>query len=450
MNKISQLFLGRILAETKLDSDRIKIRLVFNLSLIYLFVLLIPIPIYISIITVPQLAVSLFGISGALATLFTLKYFRSYVKASIVYCVIGFLSNFLSIIAYGNGKLDLVMFPWFIAHALFAFLTIGKRFGLGMLVAALFAGFSIQFIHTLPIWNIIKGTIPQNPYDVVSSNFMVFLFIYLIIDKFIQIHNNATQQALTSFHIEKEYLELQKENEINIRSGKQKEQFLANMSHEVRTPMNSIIGLTNLLLKSPNFNEKETKFLNAISINSKSLLSLINDILDFSKIDAGKFELSTNTFILQEMFDDIEQSFLFLIQEKNLNFSIELDKNIPKVIIADQVRINQVFTNLISNAIKFTDNGSIFVKVNLKQQLEDILIVECSVKDTGVGISKENHKKIFETFYQVQNSEEKKQIGTGLGLSIVKNIIEKMDGNIHVESEVNKGTEFIFQLQLAY
>jgi signal transduction histidine kinase len=450
VNKISQLFLGRILAETQLDSDRIKIRLVFNLSLIYLFVLLLPIPIYVSIISVPQLVVSLFGVSGALATLFTLKYSRSYVKASVVYCVIGFLSNFLSIIAYGNGKLDLVMFPWFIAHALFAFLTIGKRFGLGMLIATLFAGVSIQFIHTLPIWDVVKGTIPQNPFDVVSSNFLVFLFIYLIIDKFLQIHNNATHQALTSFHIEKEYLELQKENEVNIRTARQKEQFLANMSHEVRTPMNSIIGLTNLLLKSPNFNEKETKFLNAISINSKSLLNLINDILDFSKIDSGKFELSIKPFVLKDMFDDIEQSFLFLVQEKDLYFSIELDKNIPTIILADQVRLNQVFTNLISNAIKFTEKGGVSVTVNLKQQEEDYLLLECRVKDTGIGISQTNHTKIFETFYQVSNPEVKKQVGTGLGLSIVKNIIEKMNGTIYVESEVNKGSEFIFQLKVAY
>jgi signal transduction histidine kinase len=437
-----------LLSATNLESDRIKIKLVFNLSIIYFIVLVLPIPIYISIIDRVQLFVSLFGILGPISTIFVLRYKKSYFTASIVYCIIGFLSNFLSILVYGNGKLDLVMFPWFIAHALFAFLTIGKKFGVGMLLATLGVAFLVNNTSFISLFTPFLNSLPSNSYDVFFSIFLVFLFIYLVIEKFILIHNSAILSLQNENILQSKIGELNSKNEIALQSAKMKAQFFANMSHEIRTPMNSIIGFSNLLLKGDNLSEKQQRFLDAISINSKNLLHIINDVLDFSKIESGKLELSYYSFSLQNAIRKLEKSMSFLTQEKQIQLVSYLDANIPNEVVGDEVRIIQIFTNLLSNAIKFSSNSEIIIRIDIQKELEDKFVLACSVQDFGKGMTSEECEKIFESFYQVKNIGGVKQTGTGLGLAIVKQLVTKMNGTINAESEVGKGTTFYFQIEV--
>lgn len=438
-----------LLSATNLESDRIKIKLVFNLSIIYFIVLVLPIPIYISIIDRVQLFVSLFGILGPISTIFVLWYKKSYLTASIVYCIIGFFSNFLSILVYGNGKLDLVMFPWFIAHALFAFLTIGKKFGVGMLLATLGVVFLVNNTSFISLFTPFLNSLPSNSYDVFFSIFLVFLFIYLVIEKFILIHNSSILSLQNENILQSKIGELNNKNELAVQSAKLKEQFFANMSHEIRTPMNSMIGFSNLLLKGNDLTEKQKKFLDAISINSKNLLSIINDVLDFSKIEAGKLELNPHPFCLQETLHKVEKSMFFLANEKELQIVTYVDEKLPKEVKGDEIRIVQIFTNLISNAIKFSKNGEIIIRVAIEKELEDRYRLSCSVQDFGKGMSQEDTENIFESFFQIKNNLEAKQTGTGLGLAIVKELVHKMNGTIHAESEIGKGTIFYFQIEVS-
>jgi signal transduction histidine kinase/DNA-binding response OmpR family regulator len=253
----------------------------------------------------------------------------------------------------------------------------------------------------------------------------------------------------TNFELlEKENIELQKQKEIIEITSKQKELFLANMSHEIRTPMNAIIGLTNLLLKSNNLSEKENSFVQAVSLNSKNLLNIINDILDFSKIDSGKMEFHYDVFSLIETLENLHSSMSVLAQQNNNQLSIHWSENLPLLFSGDQSRINQVFTNLISNAIKFTKNGHVNVNVDVKERRGKTYVIACEVEDNGIGIASENISNIFDSFYQIHNPDLKKQIGTGLGLSIVKQLITLMHGQISVSSELTKGTTFYFTFEL--
>ncbi len=255
----------------------------------------------------------------------------------------------------------------------------------------------------------------------------------------------------TNFELlEKQNIDLQKQKEIIEITSKQKELFLANMSHEIRTPMNAIIGLTNLLLKSNNLTEKQKSFVEAVSLNSKNLLNIINDILDFSKIDSGKLDFHKSEFSLIETLDDLSKSMSVLAEENNNKLHIQWDSNIPSLFLGDHTRVNQIFTNLISNAIKFTKNGNIDIIVGVKEIKDKIYVIECEVKDTGIGISQENLSSIFDSFYQIHDPSIKKQIGTGLGLSIVKQLITLMNGQISVSSELTKGTKFTFTLELEF
>jgi len=225
-------------------------------------------------------------------------------------------------------------------------------------------------------------------------------------------------------------------------ANKAKSEFLANMSHEIRTPMNAIIGFTEILNKKIS-GEQEKKYLQSIMSSSKTLLRLINDILDLSKVEAGKMVMEYEHFDLRHAMEDIRSMFSAKASEKNINFELNLDKNIPPAIYLDEVRFRQVLINLVSNSVKFTDSGKVSVscfihKNNRKNKTMDL---EISVKDTGIGISASDLDHIFEAFSQ-HSGNIAKYGGTGLGLSITKNLTTMMNGSIQVNSEPGKGSEF--------
>lgn len=243
--------------------------------------------------------------------------------------------------------------------------------------------------------------------------------------------------------------ELEKAKEKVEKISQFKSEFLSNLSHEIRTPLNVIIGFADLL-ENAIFDKKQKEYIESIKSSSNNIVMLIDDILDISRIEAGKLNLQFKSVNLYEVMKDIRQMFAMKVAQKHLDLVTEIDKDIPRFLILDEIRVKQVLTNLLSNAIKYTDEGHI--KINI-QQVEkrsmlgseeiDIRIV---VEDSGVGIPDSEIDRLFEPFTQVKTRRVKGIRGHGLGLAITKSIVEMMDGNIKVESEVSKGTRFIIDI----
>jgi signal transduction histidine kinase/DNA-binding NarL/FixJ family response regulator len=229
-------------------------------------------------------------------------------------------------------------------------------------------------------------------------------------------------------------------------SQKIKDQFLANMSHEIRTPLNGIVGFLSIL-KETELNIEQLEYVNIIENSSEVLLKIINDILDFSKIQAGRFELEKHPFNCKEEMANIAKLFDGKAKEKNIDFVVDMDQTLPSCIMCDKIRMKQVVINLLSNAFKFTQDGKIVFQTTKLKETDDTVTIKYSIKDSGIGISVEQQKVIFDSFSQADISTTRKYGGTGLGLSIAKGIVELAGGKLLVKSEENKGSEFYFEIE---
>jgi len=219
------------------------------------------------------------------------------------------------------------------------------------------------------------------------------------------------------------------------------------MSHEIRTPMNAVIGFTHLLLQhDPRPDQLE--YLNILKFSSENLLVLINDILDFNKIEAGKLEFEEVDFNLSRLIDNIRLAQLQRAQEKNVKLKLMMDEDLPNAVIGDPIRLGQILTNLISNAVKFTKEGKVVISATLAEAQKDHTIIDFEVADTGIGIPPEKLDTIFESFTQASSDTTRKFGGSGLGLTISKRLLELMGSKITVKSEVDKGSVFSFSLRL--
>jgi CheY-like chemotaxis protein len=239
--------------------------------------------------------------------------------------------------------------------------------------------------------------------------------------------------------------EILKARELAENSMKVKEIFLANMSHEIRTPMNAILGFTRLLYETE-LSKEQRGFIDAIHFSGENLLVIINDILDLSKIQSGKMTIEKCDFNILDLVSGIISVFRPKAQEKGLRLICKTDQHLPVMIKGDPVRLNQVLTNLLSNALKFTEKGSVSLEVGaITTQSQDVLF-EFKVKDSGIGIAADKHRGIFENFVQASDDTTRKYGGTGLGLAIVKDLVSLQEGKISVDSDPGKGSTFTVHL----
>jgi len=226
-----------------------------------------------------------------------------------------------------------------------------------------------------------------------------------------------------------------------------KNKFLANTSHELRTPLNSIMGFSTILQRS-NLNETQLHYLDIIKQSGEHLRNLIDDILDISKIEMGRLKIQYDRFDFFKVIELINDNYTVKTKTKNLIFTCNVDKNIPKYLVGDKVRLTQILTNLLDNSVKFTHRGNVSLNIKLLERKSKNLKVEFEIKDTGIGIQEDKIDSIFESF--IQTHDVNTYGGTGLGLSIVKSLINLMNGSLNVESKVDTGTTFKFILNFDF
>src|SRR3954470_4296894 len=230
-------------------------------------------------------------------------------------------------------------------------------------------------------------------------------------------------------------------------ANRAKSVFLANMSHEIRTPMNAILGFSQLMLRDPELTPRQCQYLGTINRSGEHLLALINDVLEMSKIEAGRTTLNSSTFDLPVLLDDLEMMFRVRTEEKKLSFSVEMIGNVPRYIVSDINKLRQVFINVLGNAVKFTEEGGIALRVRADRVAATGPRLRVEVEDTGPGISPDDQDKLFRHFEQTKTGQQA-GTGTGLGLAISREFVRLMGGDITVNSEVGRGSVFVIQLPL--
>ena len=261
--------------------------------------------------------------------------------------------------------------------------------------------------------------------------------------------DQATSDLLSSIQVvERQNKELSEARQEALLASRVKSEFLANMSHEIRTPMNGIIGFIRLLQKT-NPTGEQNDYIETIEKSANSLLSIINDILDISKIEAGKVTLRGEEYNLRDCIEEVTALLAPLAYEKNLNLVSMIYSDVPLLLHGDVSKLRQILTNLISNAIKFTEVGDVVIRTMLEEDENSNVTIKIMVTDSGIGISQEDQHRLFRTFSQVDSSSTRKYGGTGLGLTISKTLVEMMNGEIGIDSKINQGSTFWFTFKHA-
>jgi len=270
---------------------------------------------------------------------------------------------------------------------------------------------------------------------VASSIIAWFIFSNLI---------NIQHRQIKEMEAEQKRLMLEKE--VAEATARARSEFLSTMSHEIRTPMNAVIGMSHILLQE-NPREEQIENLKILKFSGENLLSLINDILDYNKLESGKLNFEQTNFNLNDTVNSITHSLKSKVRENKNQVIMNMGENVPENVIGDPTRLAQVLNNLLSNAAKFTENGTITLDINLQKEEGEHAVLDFAVTDTGIGIPEDKLEHIFESFTQACSSTTRKFGGTGLGLAIIKKILEHQDSGINVKSTVGEGSTFYFTLR---
>ncbi len=285
----------------------------------------------------------------------------------------------------------------------------------------------------------------QEPYDVVmrtpSGKYIHVYGVPIVENGQVVKLRGAVRDISDAMQSRKELIAAKEQAE---RAARANTNYLSIMSHEIRTPLNGIIGIANLL--GLNHTEEQKELVGNLIFSSNHLLELVNDILDLNKIESDKLELIMDVVNVRQLADSIKLQFKEFAGDKGVKLNVEVGDHVPDAVVADPVRLGQILNNLVSNAIKFTEEGGVYISIKRVTQTDDTVSIRFSVRDTGIGIPEEHQQRVFDQFQQVHEERNRKQSGTGLGLAIVKRLVTLHGGEIHISSKEGQGTEFWFEL----
>lgn len=376
----------------------------------------------------------LVDVVGLVITTITLKLLLSKPRyVNILIHIVQILSAFsvfriLNIHQYG---IDILITQHVYMLIVFSFYGLGRKWGI--------------LYSTINIFSVIFYLLQNQGGEFIteSSRYSTYVYIFIVLINFLVL-------ALSHYYFHAAlYGTLEEKKELTDKlkkTAKDKTDFLSTMSHELRTPLNSVIGMTNILLND-NPNKQQIENLNVLKFSAENLLSLINNILDFNKIDSGNIEMEKLPFNIAGLLNNIGSILDVKAKEKNLDLFIYIDENIrSQNIIGDPTRLSQIIFNIAGNAIKFTEHGSININAKTVRTTKSSIAIRFEIKDTGIGISEEKQKLIFEPFKQASRNVTRKYGGTGLGLPIAKHLIELSKSQIEVKSKLKEGTTFSFEI----